>query len=73
MSNKEDYVLSDGKITFRQWQSFGIRAGWISEPVCATHEWFPMSDEETDILDEDGEICIFASRYYEEKVAEDFG
>lgn len=64
---KNDYTLSDGEITFNDWQQYGIKRGWISKPTCATHDWFDISDEETKILDEDGEICIIASRYYPER------
>lgn len=54
---------------FYDWRDYGIKAGWIGQPVCVTHDWFEVTDEESGILDEDGEICIFASRYNEEKIA----
>ena len=55
---------------FYEWRDFGVDKGWIDMPVCATHDWFNISDEESELMDEyDNEVCIFASRYNEEKIA----
>lgn len=55
-------------MNFFEWQDYGIAQGWISQPVCVTHEWFELTDEEEKYFDEDGEVCIFASRYNSEGV-----
>ena len=54
---------------FYEWRDYGVGKGWIDMPVCTTHDWFNLTDEESDIYDEDGEVCLFASRYNEDKIA----
>ena len=54
---------------FYEWRDLGVDKGWIDMPVCTTHDWFNLTDEESEIYDEDDEVCIFASRYNEEKIA----
>lgn len=51
---------------FDQWLSYGIEQGWCGAPVCETHDGFPMSQEEYEIMDEDGEPpCMHMIRLYE--------
>lgn len=46
------------------WLNMGIDNGWISEPVCFTHEGFPMSEEEETAWEEGYDPCIPAIRLY---------
>lgn len=48
-------------MTFDEWIAEGIRQGWATAPVCATHDGFPMTDEEA----EEDDICIHMIRLCE--------
>ena len=37
-------------MTFEEWLATGVTAGWVSLPVCQTHEGSPMTNEEMEIL-----------------------
>jgi hypothetical protein len=42
---------------FGEWLQVGIDSGWISEPICATHEGVPSSPEETEEWDAGEDPC----------------
>lgn len=73
MSKKSEYILSDGEIDFYDWRDYGIKQRWITKPICVTHDWFEVTDEESEMLDADEEVCIFASRYNEKKFGKSLG
>jgi hypothetical protein len=44
---------------FRYWLLIGVKAGWISEPYCATHDgsYRYMTEEELEEWEEGGDPC----------------
>lgn len=48
-------------MTFEQWLSAGVTAGWCGPGVCAIHDGVPMSADEEDL----DEPCVFIVRLYE--------
>jgi hypothetical protein len=48
------------KFDFDQWLDYGIRKGFCSPQVCATHAGIPMSEGEE--MDEDGDFCVHVVR-----------
>jgi hypothetical protein len=53
------------EIFFDEWLEIGMKAGWVSPPVCETHDGTPMSiTEEAEYLD-GSDPCIFVMRTYE--------
>lgn len=48
-------------MTFDEWVRFGYEQGWVSPPVCETHDGLPLSEAEA----EDDEPCIYIMRLYE--------
>jgi len=53
---------------FFEWRDYGVKAGWIDMPVCATHDWFKLTDEESKAFDDGADPCIMASRFNEDKI-----
>ena len=54
-------------LDFDQWLEIGMRAGFVSPPVCHTHDGVPMSiTEEADFM-EGSDPCIHVMRCYESK------
>ncbi len=51
-------------MTVDEWLQIGIDNGWISKPVCVTHEGLPSSDEEAIAWDEGFDPCEFAVRLW---------
>ena len=49
--------MNDGD-EFYIWLRNGIARGWITEPLCCTHDGGPISDEESAEFDEFGEACL---------------
>lgn len=47
-----------------EWFDIGIAAGWISVPVCETHEVVPMSKWEAEEFDDGYDPCIVVARVY---------
>lgn len=54
---------------FYEWRDYGVGKGWIDMPVCTTHDAFDLTKHEEELYDEYGEVCIFASRYNDDKIA----
>ena len=48
-------------MTFDEWVRIGYERGWVSPPVCETHDGLPLSEAEA----EDMEPCIHIMRLYE--------
>jgi hypothetical protein len=61
-------ILTDGlkieTIRFEDWLGFGIRNGWVSDQVCATHEGVPSTDEGRIEWDEGGDPCEVVIRVW---------
>jgi hypothetical protein len=55
---------------FFEWRDYGIAKGWISEPVCNTHEG-PQLTEEEELEFEEGDPCVPVFRIWEESIAKD--
>jgi hypothetical protein len=49
-------------ITFEDWLTTGIAAGYCSEPVCDTHDGVPLTEEERDRFEDGEDPCIPAVR-----------
>lgn len=53
---------------FNIWLNNGIQNGWVSPPVCSTHDGVPMSaDEEESVFYDSDDICVFIVRLYEDQ------
>lgn len=53
------------EITFDQWMEIGLRAGWVSPPVCASHDGIPTSITEDAEYMDGSDPCLFVMRTYE--------
>jgi hypothetical protein len=56
-------MSTKGKL-FSIWLNFGVKRKWVTYPVCDTHEWLDMTEEELDQFDEGGDPCILAIRVW---------
>lgn len=45
---------------YNEWINYGMEQGFVSPPVCATHDGLPMTEEEMN----DEEPCVFVIRPY---------
>jgi hypothetical protein len=63
------------EVNFEQWITTGIDNGWISRPVCSTHDGIPTTHDEDVEWEEGGDPCIYAVRLFaddeERKAVED--
>lgn len=57
----EMFPIGDAS-SFDEWVRFGFEQGWVSPPVCETHDGTPMTEAEAD----DGDTCIHILRLYED-------
>jgi hypothetical protein len=58
--------MSDlSQIEFSRWLEIGIRRGFVSPPVCQTHDGTPISYEEETEWDDGGDPCIHIMRLYD--------
>jgi hypothetical protein len=51
--------------SFDEWLAFGVERGWVSEPVCDTHEGPPLSEAESAEFDDGGDPCVHVLRLFE--------
>ena len=42
---------------YDNWLQIGIDKGWISAPVCVTHDGLPITDEEARMEEEEPDSC----------------
>ena len=60
---------------FEDWLLLGMNNGWISRPVCSTHDGLPTTHDEDTDWEEGGDPCIYAVRLFadeqEKKAVED--
>lgn len=52
-------------ISFKLWRDIGLINGFISPPVCATHDGVPTSAEEDELVEEGEDPCFHIMRLYE--------
>lgn len=57
----------DMEDNFNDWLMIGIDNGWVSRPVCSTHEGLPTNREEDLEWDEGGDPCIYAVRLFSDE------
>jgi hypothetical protein len=51
-----------GKMDVFTWLELGLREGWCSKVVCATHDGLPSTDEEDDQWEAGEDPCVAAVR-----------
>jgi len=49
-----------------EWISMGIRNGWVTAPLCSTHDGLGMTQAEVDEFDEGHDPCVFVLRLTDE-------
>lgn len=52
-------------IDFDEWLGVGRENGWVSLPVCSTHDIVPLTELEASEFDEGGDPCVHVLRLYE--------
>jgi hypothetical protein len=53
------------QISFALWRDIGLINGFVSPPVCHTHDGLPMSAEEDEMFEEGDDPCLHIMRLYE--------
>lgn len=53
------------QISFALWRDIGLINGFISPPVCYTHDGLPTSAEEDEMFEDGDDPCIHIIRLYE--------
>jgi hypothetical protein len=56
---------------FDLWLAYGIKYGWVSEPVCATHDEVPARIWEEMEIDAGLDPCIWVMRMWEDGKPDD--
>lgn len=51
-------------MSFDEWLQYGMENSYCGPPVCVTHDGFPTTLEEDDLLDEGTDECIHMIRPY---------
>lgn len=51
-------------MTFDDWVKIGMLAGWISPPVCYTHDGLPVSVSEDAEFTDGSQPCVHILRIY---------
>jgi len=49
---------------YNEWLLYGIKKGWISAPVCDTHDGLPLTEKEIEQWDQGDDPCIPVIRLY---------
>ena len=52
-------------MNYGQWAQYGIKNGWATPPVCATHDGVPNSEEEEDAWEQGEDPCVHVIRLVE--------
>lgn len=50
-----------------EWLEYGWSKGWITPPVCYTHDGLPTTESEMDEWNEGSDPCIHIVRLYEDQ------
>lgn len=56
--------MPDNWDEYTDWMNHGVTQGWISLPVCSTHDGLPMTPEEIDEWEDGYDTCIPALRIW---------
>jgi len=59
--------LGSVEMNFENWISTGIKNGWVSQPVCSTHDGIPTTHAEDLEWEEGGDPCIYAVRLFSDE------
>jgi len=54
-------------MTFTEWLQLGIEQGWVSEPVCFTHDGIPMDEQEDHDFIDGFDPCLRVIRIWEDE------
>lgn len=49
---------------FAEWLAIGVAQGWVSLPVCDTHNGPPLTDGEMDEFDDGSDPCVLVMRVW---------
>lgn len=52
--------------TSQSWLEYGWSRGWCGPAVCVDHDGVPMTEEESELVWDGEEICVFIVRLYED-------
>lgn len=58
-------MIDIASLTFDDWTKIGMLAGWVSPPVCFTHDGLPVSITEDAEFTDGSHPCIHILRIYE--------
>ena len=61
MSNNPDLDSLD----FQEWVEYGVVNGWVAQPVCYHHEMLPVTDAESEQMDEGDDPCLNVIRVWD--------
>lgn len=50
--------------SFEDWLLLGMNNGWVSKPVCSTHDGLPTTRDEDAEWEEGGDPCVYAVRLF---------
>ena len=53
------------ELDFDNWLEIGVRSGWVSPPVCYTHDGLPTSVTEDAEFEDGSDPCVHIMRCYE--------
>ena len=53
-------------LTLEDWLAWGKEKGWVSDPVCATHDGVPSTEEEEEEWDQGYDPCEHVLRLWPE-------
>lgn len=51
---------------YEEWLEYGWQQGWVSPPVCYTHDGLPMTNDEDEEFGEGYDPCVYIIRVYED-------
>lgn len=54
-------------MTHEEWITYGVKQGWVTAPVCYTHDGLPTRENEEADFDEGFDPCVFIMRLTENK------
>ena len=63
------FLLTDD--LFAEWLAIGVTQGWVSLPVCDTHNGPPLSEVEAAGFDDGYDPCVLVMRVWPDKKNED--
>lgn len=57
-------MTDDEYVEFWEWVQVGVARKWVSEPVCATHQGLPTTEQENDEWEEGFDPCSLGMRIW---------